>query len=521
MAVFFWLGLASLPEAWSRPEYSHGYLIPPIALYLLLTALGATSLERQPNRDQPRRGLGVATVVLGLAIGALGNLVHIADISTYGLIVCIFGLVLTVAGTRQGLKLWVPVFYLFFMLPLPNFIYWPLSIKLQALSSQLGVGVISAFGVPVYLDGNVIDLGSYKLQVAEACSGLRYLFPLTSFGFLFAALYKGPVWHRLVLFLSALPITVLMNSARIGVIGLLVDRWGIKQAEGFLHFFEGWIIFIACVALLFGEAVLLNRLTRGGPSVRSMLEVDVGGLWTQLRRAREIRTTGALMLASAAILAAAVAWLLTSAQPVTAPERSPLILFPAQIGDWHGSRQLLDSDIERVLAANDYVVMDYTSSSGEAPVDFFVAYYDSQTNGSGIHSPQVCIPAGGWEVSKWTTLKTEVPSTSGGLLTVNRAIIEKGLSRQLVYYWFQAARPRSDQRLCGQGLHRLRFPDAWKDRRRTGPRRYADPRGQWRDRRRGEAVAGLPRAHPSAATEIRPELTRQENVRLCPQVRND
>ena len=100
-------------------------------------------------------------------------------------------------GTRRGLRFWAPVFYLAFMLPLPKFVYWPLSIKLQTLSSQMGVALISFLGVPVFLDGNVIDLGSYKLQVAEACSGLRYLFPLASFGFLFAVLYKGPFWHRL------------------------------------------------------------------------------------------------------------------------------------------------------------------------------------------------------------------------------------------------------------------------------------------------------------------------------------
>ena len=103
-------------------------------------------------------------------------------------------------------------------------------------------------GVPVYLDGNVIDLGVYKLQVAEACSGLRYLFPIMSFTYVFAVLYRGPLWHKLVLLALAVPIAVLMNAVRIGIIGILVDRYGIAQAEGFLHVFEGWVVFLSCIA---------------------------------------------------------------------------------------------------------------------------------------------------------------------------------------------------------------------------------------------------------------------------------
>ena len=143
----------------------------------------------------------------------------------------------------------------------------------------------------VYLDGNVIDLGSYKLQVAEACSGLRYLFPLMSFGFLFAVLYKGPTWHKIVLFLSTLPITILMNSIRIAVIGLLVNRYGTGQAEGFIHFFEGWIIFIACVMILYLEAMLLQRLTRNPQPIHAMFQVDSVLLASQFGRIRHINAT--------------------------------------------------------------------------------------------------------------------------------------------------------------------------------------------------------------------------------------
>lgn len=435
MAAFYSLGLESLLIAWERPEYSHGYLIAPIALYLFLTQLNQDNPEPLPS--DPNRSLGLAVILVGLIGGLLGNLANIPDINTYGFIMCTAGLVLVCMGTKRSIKYWVPVFYLIFMLPLPNFLYWPLSIKLQMISSEIGVAFIQLFNVPVFLGGNVIDLGEYKLQVAEACSGLRYLFPLASFGYLFAVLYKGPGWHKVVLFLSALPITVLMNSFRIGVIGLLVDRYGIAQAEGFLHSFEGWVIFISCISLLYLEAVLLQLLTKNRQSVHEMFEVDFGGMMKNFMRIRDVQFSRMLVFSSVLILLSAAVWHLAPARASISPIRDPLVLFPTQLSNWNGQRQTLDGTIERVLNADDYLLMNYTDSKAGTSANIFVAYYKSQTNGSGIHSPEVCIPAGGWEVSKWTKEDTGVTFSNGSTLKVNRAIIQKGLNRQLVYYWFE------------------------------------------------------------------------------------
>ena len=429
MVGFYWGGLASLAETWSRPEYSHGYFIPLVAIFLLLTRLDDTAAN-----DASGRWVGLAVVGLGIVIGLLGNLARIPNITLYGMIVGIGGLVLVTAGLRPGLRLWAPVAYLVFMLPLPNALYWPLSIELQLISSQLGVAVISAFGIPVYLDGNVIDLGVYQLQVAEACSGLRYLFPLMSFGFLFAVLYKGPGWQKLLLFLSTVPITVLMNSVRIGLIGVAVDRFGIEQAEGVLHAFEGWIIFAACLALLFLEAVALRALRRGKGEVFDIQPFGV--LIERLGRIRHLRSTPALIAAAALFLAAGLAWQLAPAPAAALPDRAPLILFPTELAGWQGERELLDPHIEGVLGADDYLMATYDGGAN-IPVNLLIAHYQSQIDGSGIHSPEVCLPTGGWEVSRWTRFDTGLRTSTGQPLAVNRTIIQKGMNHQLVYFWFE------------------------------------------------------------------------------------
>ena len=433
----FWSGFLALGEAWVLPEYSHGPLIPVLSGYLFLRQLKTVPPDPGAVRI---RWPGVLVMATALLIATGGNLARIPDIVTYAMILWVYGLVLVTFGWRRGKQFWPPVLHLVFMLPLPAILYWQLSIKLQFISSELGVALIRLMDIPVFLDGNVIDLGSYKLQVAEACSGLRYLFPVMSFSYIFSVLYRGPVWHKAVLLLSAAPITVLMNSFRIGVIGVLVDNYGIEQAEGFLHYFEGWVIFIACVLILFGLARAMQWIARDRRPLGEALDLDVNGLGTQARRAFAVRPSGGLAVGALATVLVGAAWHLAPERAAADVPRDPLVLFPRALGDWTAaSPRQLDPDIEAVLRADDYLSVGYASPEHARPVDLFVAYYEKQTEGSGIHSPQVCIPAAGWEMSRITDTTVPVTGPDGAPIgvPVNRAVIQRGLERQLVYYWFE------------------------------------------------------------------------------------
>ncbi len=274
----FRLGFEGLAEAWARPEFSHGPVIPVLSFYMFLGELKAVPPVPEPVAG---RWPGVGLIGLALLIAVAGNLAGIDHLVFYALIVWVAGLVLTGFGWARGRTFWPSVLHLVFMLPLPQFLYWKLSTALQLVSSGVGVELVRLAGVPVFLDGNVIDLGIYKLQVAEACSGLRYLFPIMSFTYVFAVLYRGAVWHKLVLLLSAVPLAIGMNAVRIGVIGLLVNSYGIEQAEGFLHFFEGWVIFLACIGILFLMAMALQRLTPNPKPLAEAIDMDVSGLGAQ------------------------------------------------------------------------------------------------------------------------------------------------------------------------------------------------------------------------------------------------
>ncbi|MEM6593453.1 MAG: VPLPA-CTERM-specific exosortase XrtD [Pseudomonadota bacterium] len=431
----FWLGMKSLVSAWATPEYSHGPLIPLISLYLFLRELRARPPAQTgvPINRRP----GLLMLLAGLTVGVLGTLVQIPDIATYGLIIWVGGVMLICMGWASGKHHFLPVIHLAFMLPLPQFIYWKMSIFLQTISSEIGVWFVALAGVPVYLDGNVIDLGVYKLQVAEACSGLRYLFPILSFSYLFAILYRGPMWHKAVLLLAAAPITILMNSFRIGVIGILVNSYGIGHAEGFLHFFEGWVIFLSCVAILFLMAIVLQRLTRDPKPLSETIDVDFTGFNHEAARLFNIGVSKGMIAAVGLSVAVASALLLTPPPKGSVPARDSFQLFPRQVGDWSGFTQALDEEVAAVLAADDYLNATYQAAGEAEAVNFFVAWYESQTDGTGIHSPEVCLPVGGWEVWSIDPHPVDMSGTPYGQFDLNRAVIQKGLSEQLVYYWFE------------------------------------------------------------------------------------
>ena len=273
VGLLFRDGIRELVHLWgAKEEYSHAYLLPVISLFLFWQ-------KKNEILTEPWSGswAAVGLTALGLLIFFVGSLSAIYAVIHYALFITIAGLLLAFAGFRNGRYLWAGLLLLFFTVPFPQFLYQALSTKLQLLSSELGVYVIRALGVSVYLEGNVIDLGSFKLQVIEACNGLRYLFPLASFGFLCAYLYRGPLWHKILVFVSTAPITVFMNSLRIGIIGYTVDRWGQDMAEGVLHDFEGWAIFMACLAVLFAEIAVLSRLQRPPTTFSESFYVEIPG----------------------------------------------------------------------------------------------------------------------------------------------------------------------------------------------------------------------------------------------------
>lgn len=430
--VVFYDGLDWLVMTWTRKEeYSHGFLIPAITLFLIWQ-----KKDRLEQISFDGSWTGFAVVLLGIAIFILGELSTLYVIIQYAFIVVIIGLVLSVTGWKGIREIWIPLAFLIFMIPLPNFIYQELSAQLQLVSSQLGVAFIRLFNISVNLEGNVIDLGSYKLQVVEACSGLRYLFPLASLAFISAYFFKAAFWKRCIVFVSSVPITILMNSFRIGVIGVLVEYWGVAAAEGFIHDFEGWVIFMSCTAVLVGEMWLLAKFGEAHRPLREIFGLDFPAPTPKDALVHYRPSVWPFRGAAVALIATAVFVSFLGQRTEIVPTRKSFTAFPMTIETWQGKRGQLESIYIDALKFDDYILADFVDRDRRV-INLYVAYYSSQRKGESAHSPRTCIPGGGWQITELSQIPIEGITLGVEPFWANRVIIRKGEYTQLVYYWFQ------------------------------------------------------------------------------------
>lgn len=415
----------------ARQEFSHGPLLPLLALWLAWRKRGL--LEDLP-RD---RAAGVAVVALGAFVVFLGDYSALMTIVHYGLALMVCGLVIAWLGVRSVQHIWLPLLLLFLAIPLPNFILNNLSSEMQLLSSRLGVALIRLFGISVNLDGNVIDLGEHKLEVAAACDGLRYLFPLITLSFVMAYFYRAAFWKRAIVFASSIPISVVMNGLRVGSIGLLVESFGIGMAEGLFHEFQGWLMFMFSAGLLLIEIILLSRIGGTFGSWRAEFGLDPPVPLRDASLAGSsplMKLSPALGSAAVLVVSVAVVGMFAPERADTAPDRQDFTRLSMNEGVWSGRRDRLDGVYLDALKLDDYVLADF-NATGRPPVNLYVAYYTSQRKGESVHSPRSCIPGGGWRINGIASRDIAL-AAGAGLLSVNRVVIERGNVKQVVYYWF-------------------------------------------------------------------------------------
>jgi exosortase len=220
---------------WEDDNYSHGFIVPLFTAYLIWN-------RRQDLRTMPIRGS---------ALGLLRS----------SLIVILAGLVLVHLGVRVFRAVAFPLAFLFFAVPLPAILFYKVAFPLQGLAAQNSAWVLDLLGVPVLLDGNVIHLSRLSLGVVEACSGIRSLISLLALAVAWAYLTLPSALAMTVLIVSAIPITIAANAARIVVTGLVGQSFGMEYAQGFFHSFSGWVIFVFAFVCLLGVHALIRLVS--------------------------------------------------------------------------------------------------------------------------------------------------------------------------------------------------------------------------------------------------------------------
>ena len=432
LGAIFGSGIRLMIHVWNtRESMNYGYLIPVVTAFMIWQRKDL--LEQTPFTGS---WAGVLVVFAGMVCFYLGTLSTATTLIQYALVIAIIGMAVALMGLNAARIILVPLLFLIFMVPLPSYILNNLSLRLQLISSALGVDVIRLFSIPVFLGGNVIDLGGMQLQVATACSGLRYLFPLMSLAFISAYLFKASFWKRAIIFLSSIPLTVFMNSLRIGMIGILVNYWGLAQAQGFLHAFEGWSVFMLCFGIIIGEMWILVRVGGDQQTLRQTFGFAPSLPAPENAEIHRRRVPKQAVIAVCVLGAAAIGSPFFVARPEIHPKRDTFATFPMTLDHWRGQRSTIAEIYLNQLKLTDYIMANYTRN-GRNFVNFYVAYYASQKAGSSAHSPHSCIPGGGWKIKSIGRYRVKGVRVYGLPLTVDRLVIEKEGHKVLVYYWFQ------------------------------------------------------------------------------------
>lgn len=414
-------------------EYGHGMMVVGLLGYFLYRNRNALLTD-----PVIARWAGILISLSALLMFILGEASGIAPIRMYSIWVFALGATFAIGGWGLFKKLVIPLGIIFLLIPLPNVLGPMLTSQLQLISSKLGVLVIRLFGGVVFLEGNVIDMGGVKLLVAEACAGLRYLFPLMSIGAIAGFIMRAPVWMRWSVFLATIPVTILMNSIRIGITGLLVEGYGMSHTEGFLHFFEGWVVFVASLVVLVSFAWLLLKLVPGPQSMSRVFSFDhfPGAEHTSQSAPgnRAWQTAPAALIMLGCLVVAVIGSNPFISRGKAEIVSKPLSEFPLMLGNWQASQSRLLASIVATVDASDYYYGNFTSPTGEA-INLYISYYEDQKLGPAPHSPKLCIPGDGWLIrdEQPVTLKTR----TGVSITVNRLMITKGDNTTIAYYWLK------------------------------------------------------------------------------------
>ena len=410
---------------WKRNDFDYCYLIPVVFVYIVYKK--RFDIVEKISHTSWFGLFPVSLGVLFLLFGELGGEYLISYLSLWLMFIGYFWLQW---GGKKLKSVFFPFFFLLTMFPPPSYIYSRLTLQMQLLSSRIAEFFLHIFGFPAYREGNVIDIGNTKLQVVAACSGLRYLIPMLIVGLLIGYIMKtSRRWRRMVVVVVTIPLAIFMNGVRLFSTGFLAREFGGWIVDGIWHDILGWCIFVFSILLLFflmhfledGDDGIPGKLRENHPK-KIIFSYKSEGTFLESIKIKSLISIFLILSAG---------FFLHYAHNVQQhiPDIGNMKYFPQKIGAWEGIRSDIDPGTLESLDVTDYILMDYGDDSGER-VNFYVAYYASQSKGESIHSPETCMRGGGWRF-----IESDVRTIFDGI-SVNRSILANQNRRLVSYFWF-------------------------------------------------------------------------------------
>ncbi len=428
---------------WTDDNYSHGLLVPFVIGYIVWLDLDKLKKYRQT----PQLWFGGALILIALVMllgGTLGAELFTQRIS---LVLMFAGIIIYFLGAKLLKLLVVPFALLILAIPLPQIIFNKIAFPLQIWASQMAIWGIRIFEVASVRKGNVIEIlprgatQTIALEVVEACSGIRSLMTLVTLALVLGYFTRKKsnenkpfptnpdVWRTLILMLSAIPIAILTNAARVTATGVLSYYYGKQATESVWHELSGWLVYVAAlmILLLINFALKKIKFRSSAFKVENHKPVTTHSPFT-------IQKSAWVLVAVLFVGGVFINWFAGRGEVET--QRQNLANMSAHLGDWQqkGSDLRFDEQTESVLRADDYMMRWYSLPDGRI-ANLYIGYYASQRTGATYHSPQNCLPGAGWEMKQPDII--EITTPNGKNFKANVFIIENGIYKEAMIYWYQ------------------------------------------------------------------------------------
>ena len=424
----YFVDFGNLLKRWDNEDFSYCYLVPLLFLYLVYTNW------RSLKKYEPRPSIsGFIILFFSGFLYMAGRLGSIETLTYTAMWVAVIGLALLLLGAKLTRVLAFPFLILGFIVPVPPFLNQLFTFKLKLISSALSVKMMQAGGLSVFREGNIIDIGVTQLQVVDACSGLRYVYPLLLMGFLFAYMFHKKWWERVVIILATIPISIFSNALRIAITGYLTIKVSPQVAEGFFHGFSGWLIFMVSFVFLAILSRLLKMIKwrlKAEAQVKEENPEAISGSFDPGKIKKSYLWAASIMF----LIFWGVSITLTSNQII--PERKKFEEFPTEIGDWRGERSYIKEEILKSLWADDYVQIRFQNQKTGNVLLLFVPYYEYQGTRHTAHAPVSCLVGGGFAPRSRKIIERNFPG-SFGKVKIRQMLLEKNRQLLLSNYWFQ------------------------------------------------------------------------------------
>lgn len=418
--IGYWPILEKLAIRWNNDDNNYCFLVVPVFLYLCWE-----------KKDDFRFGdflwssWGIVSALFSVLLIIAGELGSVETLLYLGIWGCISSLIITLYGLRRSLLLFFPLLILLFIVPMPPYINEVLTFKMKMAASSLSVEMMRWVGISVLQSGNILDLGVSKMQVVDACSGLRYIVSMILLALLIGHFFVVGLWRKFFLLLLVYPLSIFSNAVRIFVGGLLTINGFPQFNEGAYHDAQGMVAFLVAGAILFFCGWLLQKVGK-------------------LREPKKIRDKGCRPASLSAAMLFTVfyvalfggsGWALQNmAGTLIIPQRTSFASFPMEIAGWQGSRNYLSKEILDSLWADDYVNVTFSKDGVSNAIYLLIPYYEYQGTRHTAHAPQSCLLGGGFELVQASTRKVVV--SSGKDIDIAMLHLQKGDLRMLASYFF-------------------------------------------------------------------------------------